>query len=82
MQTVGKVYAEALFSLAREERKEQQVYEELNQAADLMLQNPGFSTLLDVPTLRTEERIEVLRKVIGDAPAVSTQRPHLLKVRL
>lgn len=71
MQTVGKVYAEALFSLAREERKEQQVYEELNQAADLMLQNPGFSTLLDVPTLRTEERIEVLRKVIGDAPGIT-----------
>ncbi|MBP0973816.1 MAG: F0F1 ATP synthase subunit delta [Oscillospiraceae bacterium] len=71
MQTVGKVYAEALFSLAREERKEQQVYEELNQAADLMLQNPGFSTLLDVPTLRTEERIEVLRKVIGDNPGIT-----------
>ena len=71
MQTVGKVYAEALFSLAREERKEQQVYEELNQAADLMLQNPGFSTLLDVPTLRTEERIEVLRKVNGDAPGIT-----------
>ena len=71
MQTVGKVYAEALFSLAREERKEQQVYEELNQAADLMLQNPGFSTLLDVPTLRTEERIEVLRKVIGDKPGIT-----------
>lgn len=71
MQTVGKVYAEALFSLAKEERKEQQVYRELNEAADLMLRNPGFCTLLDVPTLRTEERIEVLRKVIGDAPGIT-----------
>lgn len=71
MQTVGKVYAEALFSLAREERKEQQVYRELNQAADLMLQNPGFSVLLDIPTLRTEERIEVLRKVIGNEPGIT-----------
>lgn len=71
MQTVGKVYAEALFSLAQEEQQEQQVYQELNQAADLMLQNPGFATLLDVPTLRTEERIEVLQKVIGDAPGIT-----------
>ncbi|MDE5563619.1 MAG: F0F1 ATP synthase subunit delta, partial [Oscillospiraceae bacterium] len=50
MQTVGKVYAEALFSLAQEEQQERKVYQELNEAADLMLQNPGFAILLDVPT--------------------------------
>lgn len=71
MQTVGKVYAEALFSLAKEERQEEQVYRELNEVADLMLRNPGFSTLLDVPTLRTEERIEVLRRVIGNTPGIT-----------
>ena len=71
MQTVGKVYAEALFSLAQEEQQERKVYQELNEAADLMLQNPGFAILLDLPTLRTEERIEVLQKVIGDTPGIT-----------
>ena len=47
-QTVGKVYAEALFLLAKEEHKEEQVWKELNEVADVMAQNPEFVTLLDV----------------------------------
>ena len=35
-QTVGKVYAEALFLLAKEEQKEKQVWKELNEVADVM----------------------------------------------
>ena len=65
-QTVGKVYAEALFLLAQEERSEQQIYEELNAAADLLEQYPDFLMLLSVPTLNLEERLAILRNVIGD----------------
>ncbi|MDE5736899.1 MAG: ATP synthase F1 subunit delta, partial [Oscillospiraceae bacterium] len=65
-QTVGKVYAEALFQLAQEEQKEKQVYRELEQIAAIMKQYPDFVVLLDVPTLSIEERIAILKKVIGN----------------
>lgn len=66
MTEVGKVYAQALFLLAQEEKQAKQVYQELNAAADVMAQNPEFVMLLDVPTLGIEERLSVLRKVIGE----------------
>lgn len=65
-QTVGKVYAEALFLLAQEEHQEQNIYQELNEAADVMAAHPEFVRLLDVPTLDTAERLDILRRVIGE----------------
>lgn len=65
-QTVGKVYAEALFLLAQEEHQEQKVYQELNDAADMFAAHPEFVSLLNVPTLEIRERIAILRRVIGD----------------
>lgn len=70
-QTVGKVYAEALFSLAQEEHKEKQVYEELNQVAELVKQYPDLIILLDVPTLSIGERISVLKKIIGEETGIT-----------
>lgn len=69
--TVGKVYAEALFLLAQEEKQEKQIYEELNQAADVLLQYPELMTLLDVPTLHVPERIAILKKIIGDTDGIT-----------
>ncbi len=65
-QTVGKVYAEALFALSQEEHSEKTIYEELNAAADVLEENPEFTALLSVPNLGAEEKIGILRKVIGD----------------
>ena len=65
-QTVGRVYAEGLFLLAQEEHSEAQIYKELNEAADVLMQNAEFIALLDVPTLDISERIAILRRVIGD----------------
>ncbi len=65
-QTVGKVYAEALFLLAQEEHRAKGLYEELNAAADLMAAHPELLTLLSVPTLSVGERLSVLREVIGE----------------
>lgn len=70
-ETVGKVYAEALFLLAQEEQKEEEVYQELGMAADLMAQNPEFVLLMDVPTLDAKERVEILRRVIGDGTGIT-----------
>ncbi len=77
-QTVGKVYAEALFLLAQEEGKEEQIYHEINEAADLLAQYPDFVLLLSVPTLSMEERLDVLRKVIGDGAGVTEHFLFLL----
>ncbi len=77
-QTVGKVYAEALFLLAQEEGKEEQIYHEINEAADLLEQYPDFVLLLSVPTLSMEERLDVLRKVIGDGAGVTEHFLFLL----
>ncbi len=70
-QTVGKVYAEALFLLAEEEHCEQTVYEELNAAADMFAQHPDFTVLLSVPDLGADEKISILRNVIGEDAGVT-----------
>lgn len=70
-QTVGKVYAEALFLLSQEEKQEQKIYDELNAAADVMAAHPELVALLDVPTLGTEERVDILRKVIGEENGIT-----------
>lgn len=70
-QTVGSVYAEALFLLAQEEHQEKQIYQEFNQVADLMLQYPELISLLDVPTLELSERISVLKQIISDEQGIT-----------
>ncbi len=70
-QTVGSVYAEALFLLAQEVHQEKQIYQEFNQVTDLMLQYPELISLLDVPTLELPERISILKKVIGNEEGIT-----------
>ncbi len=70
-QTVGHVYAEALFLLAQEEHQEKRIYQELNQVTDLMIQYPEMISLLDVPTLELSERISVLQKIIGEEQGIT-----------
>ncbi len=77
-QTVGKVYAEALFLLAQEEAKEKQIYREINEAADLLRQYPELVTLLSVPTLSTAERLDILHKVIGEEGGITENFLSLL----
>ncbi len=70
-QTVGKVYADALFALSREEHCEKNVYDELNAAADMFAQHPDFTMLLSVPNLGAEEKLGILRRVIGDGAGIT-----------
>ena len=70
-QTVGKVYAEALFELAQEMHQEEKVWRELGQITDLVEQEKGFAKLLDVPTMSAEERVGVLQKVIGTEDGIT-----------
>ena len=70
-QTVGSVYAEALFLLAQEEHQEKQIYQEFNQVTNVMLQYPELISLLDVPTLELSERISILKKVISNEEGIT-----------
>ena len=70
-QTVGNVYAEALFLLAQEEHQEERIYQEFNQVTDLILQYPELIALLDVPSLELSERISVLQKIIGKEDGIT-----------
>ncbi len=70
-QTVGKVYAEALFMLAQEEHKEKQVFQEFNQFCGVVERQPEFISLMSVPTLSAEERIDILRKIIGNEQGIT-----------
>ena len=70
-QTVGKVYAEALFMLAQEEHKEKQVFQELNQFYAVVERQPEFISLMSLPTLSAEERIDILRQIIGDEQGIT-----------
>jgi len=80
-QTVGRVYAEALFSLAQESQCEERIHEELDTFDDLAGQYPELKTLLDVPTLSAPERVEVLRRIIGDEEGITENFLCLLAER-
>lgn len=70
-QTVGTVYAEALFMLAKEEHKEKQVFQEFNQFCGIVERQPEFISLMSLPTLSTEERLVILRQVIGNDTGIT-----------
>lgn len=70
-QTVGTVYAEALFMLAKEEHKEKQVFQEFNQFCGIVERQPEFISLMSLPTLSTEERLVILRQVIGNDAGIT-----------
>ncbi|MBQ8928586.1 MAG: ATP synthase F1 subunit delta [Oscillospiraceae bacterium] len=80
-QTVGRVYAEALFSLAQESGCEARIHEELDTFDDLTGQYPELAVLLDVPTLSAPERVEVLRRIIGDTQGITENFLCLLTER-
>lgn len=63
---VSKTYGEALFELAVEEGKEDELLEEILQLKDVLAQNPDFGKLMDHPKILKEEKLDVLEKVFAD----------------
>lgn len=52
-----KEYASALFLLANEEGQVERIAEELDTLKALLLENPEYTTLLDTPAMKKEERL-------------------------
>lgn len=61
----SEVFAENLFSLAKEDSIEQQLLDELSETADALSSLPEYVSLLNSPALRLEERITLLDQVWG-----------------
>lgn len=69
MKTLHDSYAEALFEIAEESGITDTVLEELEAVASLLAENPDYSSLLDSPTVQTEEKISMAEKAFGQANA-------------
>lgn len=65
---VSAVYANALFSLAKEQGDAvlQETRADLRQCAVLFSLNPDLTRLLSLPTLSAEERIGIAKKIFGE----------------
>lgn len=65
---VSAVYANALFSLAREQGDAslQETRADLRQLAVLFSLNPDLTRLLSLPTLSVSERISVAKRIFGE----------------
>ena len=65
---VSSVYANALFSLAKEQGDAvlQETRSDLRQTAVLFSLNPDLTRLLSLPTLSVEERLEIAKKIFGE----------------
>lgn len=60
---VSKTYGEALFELAVEEGREEELLAEIQQLKELLSENPDFGRLMNHPKILKEEKLEVLEKV-------------------
>lgn len=63
---VGKVYAEALFSLCMEDGTLEPVYTELCACNQVLRDNPELVTLFCVPTIALKEKLGIARKLFSD----------------
>ena len=64
MNQIAQTYAEALFSLALEEKKLSSLQEEGKQLSDIINDNPDFLLLLNSRFMSAEERKEVANKIL------------------
>ncbi len=63
---VSKTYGEALFELAVEEGKEDELLQEIMQLKILFTENPNFAKLMNHPKILKEEKLQVLQEVFED----------------
>ncbi len=60
MTQIGNVYAQGLYSLAKEEGLEKNMVQELNTLQQVFDENPQFTKLLSAPNLSKQERCGIL----------------------
>ena len=60
MSQIGNVYAQALYSLAKDEGHDTQILEEMAALQLAFTEEPGFPRLLSIPNIPKEERCKIL----------------------
>ncbi len=65
MTEVAKTYGGALFELSLEDKNSAEMLEEVTALAQAFRENPDFIKLLCSPTIRKEERLNVLEQSFG-----------------
>ena len=60
---VGATYGEALFELAVDEGKENELLDEVCALTELLSENPDFGSLMNHPKVLKEEKLKVLENV-------------------
>ena len=65
MTRVANEYAQALYSLARDEGLDERLLAETRVLRDVVSQNPGFVRILSAPNISKEERCAVLDRCLG-----------------
>jgi len=63
---ISSVYAQALFELACESDSLENTSIDLLSVTDIFEKNPDFLSLLSLPNISTEEKLDSLKKVFGD----------------
>lgn len=62
MTGIEKVYSEAVFELACEEKQEDEIKKELDSLAVIFGDNPDFAKLLGTPAVAMGEKLDILEK--------------------
>lgn len=66
MKSAAITYAYSLFSLAEEENKEQEIFEELTELVGIFTKNPDYTVLLDSPTVNVSERCNLIDEAFSE----------------
>jgi F-type H+-transporting ATPase subunit delta len=69
MQEIAEVYARALFEVAQDQDKLDELHDELGQFADAVAENRDLARFFFSPYFSTEEKKDALKKVIDGAEA-------------
>jgi len=77
---VANVYSEALFDVAIEENKVDQLFEELKQVTDLFKEFPEFFELFKTPKISIEDKKKTVEEVFGGK--ISSEMMNFLKTVL
>lgn len=67
---VGKIYADALFELGRDENCLDEICETLTQCGKVFTDNPELVKLMSAPTISAEEKTDILSKIFSDCGLV------------
>ena len=60
---VSKVYGDALFSLAVEENRVDELWDETRAMEQVLSENPDFMAILEHPEMTMEKKMDVLQEV-------------------